>query len=55
MKTKNDSEKYLLELQRFLDIVENVEDEKLRKEIVNQMIKCNQILIEKINKEKDRR
>ena len=38
---KNQDEIYLFELQKFLDIVENVEDEDLRKEIIAQMLKCD--------------
>lgn len=38
---KNEDEIYLFELQKFLDVVENVQDEELRKEIVAQMLKCD--------------
>ena len=37
-------EEYLNEFQRFLDIVDNVSDEKLRKSIVYQMLKLEKIL-----------
>ncbi len=40
-KWKNEDEIYLFELQKFLDIVENVENEELRKEIIAQMLKCD--------------
>ena len=40
-KWKNEDEIYLFELQKFLDIVENVKDEELRKEIIAQMLKCD--------------
>lgn len=40
-KWKNEDEIYLFELQKFLDIVENVQDEELRKEIIAQMLKCD--------------
>ena len=40
-KWKNKDEIYLFELQKFLDVVENVQDEELRKEIVAQMLKCD--------------
>ena len=40
-KWKNEDEIYLFELQKFLDIVENVENEELRKEIIGQMLKCD--------------
>ena len=38
---KNEDEIYLFELQKFLDIVENVADKELRKEIIAQMLKCD--------------
>lgn len=38
---KSQDEIYLFELQKFLDIVENVENEELRKEIIAQMLKCD--------------
>lgn len=38
---KNEDEIYLFELQKFLDVVENVQDEELRKEIIAQMLKCD--------------
>ena len=40
-KWKNEDEIYLFELQKFLDIVENVENEEFRKEILAQMLKCD--------------
>ena len=40
-KWKNEDEIYLFELQKFLDIVENVKNEELRKEIIAQMLKCD--------------
>ncbi len=38
---KNKDEKYLFELQKFLDLTENIKNEELRKEIVAQMLKCD--------------
>lgn len=38
---KNKDEKYLFELQKFLDITENITDEDLRKEVIAQMLKCD--------------
>lgn len=38
---KNKDKKYLFELQKFLDLVDNIEDENLRKRITNQMLKCD--------------
>ena len=40
-KWKNEDKTYLFELQKFLDIVENVKDEELQKEIITQMLKCD--------------
>lgn len=41
---KNKNKKYLFELQKFLDLVDNIEDENLKKLIINQMIKCDKNL-----------
>lgn len=38
---KNKDEIYLFELQKFFDIVENVENKELRKAIIAQMLKCD--------------
>ena len=38
---KANSSKYLKELQSFLDKAENIENEELRKEIIFQMLKCD--------------
>lgn len=38
---KANSQKYLKELQAFLDKAENIQDEELRKEIIFQMLKCD--------------
>ncbi len=38
---KAKGQKYLKELQAFLDKAENIEDENLRKEIIFQMLKCD--------------
>lgn len=43
---KNKDKKYLKELQMFLDVTDNIEDEKLKKNIVYQMLRCDQILTE---------
>ncbi|MBQ2916768.1 MAG: hypothetical protein IJE59_01095 [Clostridia bacterium] len=50
---KSNSQKYLKELQAFLDKAENIKDEELRKEIIFQMLKCDNeltILAEEIFK-----
>jgi len=41
---KETNESYLYELQKFLDIAENVADEKLKLDIIYQMLKCDEIL-----------
>lgn len=40
-KWKNKNKKYLFELQKFLDLADNIEDEKLKKIIIYQMLKCD--------------
>lgn len=52
---KANSKEYLLELEKFLDKVESIKDENLKKEIVMQMLKCDKALTlcaEKIFEEK---
>ena len=48
MKIKEDWKKenkiYLKELQKFLDKAENIENEELRKDIIIQMLKCDEQL-----------
>ena len=41
---KEKNENYLRELQKFLDIADNVSDEKLKLDIIYQMLKCDEIL-----------
>lgn len=51
---KNRDKQYLFELQKFLDLVDNIENEELKKLIINQMIKCDKCITniaEKIFKE----
>lgn len=38
---KANGQKYLRELQAFLDKAENIENEELKKEIIFQMLKCD--------------
>lgn len=38
---KNKNSQYLFELQKFLDLADNIEDEKLKKLIISQMLKCD--------------
>lgn len=43
-KWKNKNKQYLFELQKFLDIADNIEDEHLRKLIIHQMLRCDRCL-----------
>lgn len=40
-KWKNKNSQYLFELQKFLDLADNIQDEKLKKLIISQMLKCD--------------
>ena len=48
---KNMNKSYLKELQSFLDKAENIENETLKKDVIFQMLKCDEILT-KIAEEK---
>ena len=41
---KTNNKPYLFELQKFLDLADNIKDEKLRKNIISQMLKCDKYL-----------
>ncbi len=41
---KEKNKDYLKELQSFLDKADNIEDESLKKKIIGQMLKCDDIL-----------
>ena len=41
---KNKNQQYLFELQKFLDIADNVEEDNLKKLIIYQMLKCDRCL-----------
>lgn len=43
-KWKNKNTKYLFELQKFLDLADNIEDVNLKKLIINQMLKCDKCI-----------
>ena len=53
-KWKNENQEYLNALQKFLDKAENIEDEELRREIVIQMLKCDEILTKLAEKNFDK-
>ena len=40
-KWKNKNSQYLFELQKFIDIADNIEDEELKKLIIARMLKCD--------------
>lgn len=44
-KWKNNNQQYLFELQKFLDLADNIEDKNLKKLIIYQMLKCDKCLI----------
>ncbi len=43
---KNTNKKYLFELQKFLDLIDNVTDEKLRKELIYQLNRFDRTITE---------
>lgn len=57
VKWKNKNQRYLNAMQAFLDKADNIENEKLRMDIISQMLKCDKILteiaIEEINRNKN--
>ena len=43
---KTTNEKYLFELQKFLDLLDNVKEEKLRKELIYQLNRFDNVITE---------
>lgn len=41
---EQEKKQYLFELDKFLDLTENIEDKELKKIIINQMLKCIKLL-----------
>lgn len=41
---KNNNKIYLKQLQKFLDLAENISDDNLKKKIIYQMLKCDETL-----------
>lgn len=41
---KRSSKKYLFELQKFLDLSDNIQDKEIKKIVISQMLKCDKIL-----------
>ena len=48
---KTNNKQYLFELQKFLDLADNIKDEKLRKNIISQMLKCDKYLTKSAEEE----
>lgn len=51
---KEKNKEYLKELQNFLDKAENINDESLRKKVIEQMLRCDAVLTELAEAEFDR-
>lgn len=43
---KNKNKRYLFELQKFLDLIDNIADEKLKKEILYQLTRYDKTITE---------
>lgn len=43
-KKKTQNKNYLRELERFFDLADNIADEKLKKRIIYQMLKCDETI-----------
>ena len=41
---KNKNSQYLFELEKVMDIVDNIEDKQLKTDIINQILKCDRCL-----------
>ncbi len=41
---KRKNKKYLFELQKFLDLSDNIQEEEIRKIVISQMLKCDNTL-----------
>ncbi len=50
---KDKNKGYLRQLQKFLDVAENIEREDLRKSVINEMLKCDMILTQLAQKQID--
>ena len=47
---KNKDKKYIVELQKLMDMLDNIEDEDLKYRLVIQFLKCDEILTLKAEK-----
>lgn len=43
---KNRNKKYLFELQKIIDLTDNIEDNEMKKIFINQIIRCDKTLTE---------
>ncbi len=43
---KNKNKQYLFEMQKLMDIIDNVKDERLKKDIISQTLKCDKCITE---------
>jgi len=50
---KNTNKRYLFELQKFLDLIDNVTDEKLRKELIYQLNIFDRTITEIVEQHKE--
>ncbi len=50
---KNTNKRYLFELQKFLDLIDNVTDEKLRKELIYQLNVFDRTITEIVEQHKE--
>ena len=41
---KNKNEKYLFELQKLIDLVDNIEDKEMQRIHINQILRCEKVL-----------
>lgn len=41
---KQKNQEYLFELQKFFDVIDNIEEEEMRLDILYQMLKCDEVL-----------
>lgn len=48
---KEKNKAYLRQLQKFLDVADNIEREDLRKSVINEMLKCDMILTQLAQRE----
>lgn len=50
---KQKNKAYLRQMQKFLDVADNIENEDLRKAVISEMLKCDMILTQLAEKQID--